>query len=129
MGKHLKKTNKRYWKNKCKVVFAEIVRMEGKCVVCNSKKGLHCSHIINVSQSEALRFDFRNALCMCHKHHIYWWHKNPLEATKWFKEKYPGNYKFLMLHRHDMVKRNLQDYIDLYEQLKSSWSIGRKTRR
>lgn len=55
----------------------------------------HGSHVIPVSASQYLRFDIDNIKCLCFKCHIGWWHKNPLEASDWFKTKFPDRYKYL----------------------------------
>jgi len=32
---------------------------------------------------------------MCYHCHINWWHKNPIEAGKWFESKFPERLKEL----------------------------------
>jgi hypothetical protein len=33
-----------------------------------------------------------NIKTLCWNCHLNWWHKNPIEAVDWFKEKYPDRY-------------------------------------
>jgi hypothetical protein len=42
-----------------------------------------------------------NMKTLCNGCHIWWWHKHPLEAAAWFKEKYPGRAERLRLMAQD----------------------------
>ena len=68
------------------------------CQKCGKKvEGMnaHGSHIYNEGTYTSMSADSDNILCFCYHCHIYWWHKNPLEASEWFKNKYPQLYKVL----------------------------------
>jgi hypothetical protein len=41
--------------------------------------------------------DPENIFCLCYSCHINWWHKSPLDASEWFKKKFPERYKSLRL--------------------------------
>lgn len=56
---------------------------------------MHGSHIYPEGTYVSMSADVDNILCLCYWCHFQWWHKNPLEAAKWFKEKYPDLYKEL----------------------------------
>jgi hypothetical protein len=51
-----------------------------------------------------------NILTLCYACHIHWWHKNPLEAYKWFNANYPALKRKLLkmsqtyLPQNDRVK-------------------------
>ena len=43
-----------------------------------------------------MKFDPDNMVAMCTQHHIYWWHKNPLDAHRWLQEYVgPQRYHYL----------------------------------
>jgi 5-methylcytosine-specific restriction endonuclease McrA len=70
------------------IVFKKYIRVrDGACVVngCGRTEALHASHIIPVSHGMKFRWDERNCYAMCFHHHMNWWHKNPMEAWKWFE--------------------------------------------
>ena len=45
-----------------------------------------------------MKFDPQNMLGMCTQHHIYWWHKNPLEADAWLR-RYLGDEQYQYLFK------------------------------
>ena len=69
----------------------------------------HASHVIPVSAGNQFRFDPLNLKCMCYHCHINWWHKNPIEATEWFKEKFPERYDYLFSLPRVTVKFSIDD--------------------
>lgn len=77
------------------IVYSQIIRKRDMCCQrCGTTNNLHCSHIIPRT-SLSVRWDSFNAIALCHRCHIYWWHKNPLEAVNWFNDKWPGRYEVL----------------------------------
>lgn len=71
-----------------------------RCVRCGkvpTETVLQLSHIIPKGRAKRLRFETANCLCMCLACHLYWWHKDPIEAFRWFNEKYPGRYEQLQI--------------------------------
>lgn len=96
------------------------------CQKCDLKvEGLnaHGSHVIPVSRSQYLRFDPLNIKTLCYKDHIGWWHKNPLEASAWFKEKFPDRYEYLQKNKNithvwtvDEIETLIQKYKKLLKQ-------------
>lgn len=105
-----------YYKRKADKLFSEIVRARGRCEKCGGNGVLQCAHIIPRTNL-TLRWDFENALCLDMKCHIWWQHKNPLEFTTWFKEKYPERYIYLMRRRNDYIKRTKHDYQNIVSNL------------
>jgi 5-methylcytosine-specific restriction endonuclease McrA len=61
-----------------------------KCVRCNKTGVLQASHILSKGRYSRLRFELMNVLSLCIGCHLYFWHKSPLEAFRWFDQKYPG---------------------------------------
>ena len=47
---------------------------------------LHCSHIHSVGAWPNLKFTPLNAVGLCFRHHLFWWHKEPTEATEWIRD-------------------------------------------
>lgn len=68
------------------------------CQHCEKKlEGSNChgSHVIPVSAGLALAYDPTNLKTLCYHCHINWWHKNPMEAAEWFKNKFPDRWTYL----------------------------------
>jgi len=96
-------------------LFSKVVRLRGKCEKCGNADNLQCSHVVPRGQSSLLRWNERNALCLDLKCHIYWWHKDILEAQKWFKETYPDNCKYLQKMRNIRKRWTFEEKLKLYE--------------
>jgi hypothetical protein len=41
---------------------------------------------------------------LCYHCHINWWHKNIIEASDWFKKRFPERYKYLFIDHKDNTK-------------------------
>ena len=65
---------------------AYIAQRDGyKCARCGSTiKGLHLCHIYPEGEYQRMRFMDINVFLACYKCHITWWHKNILEAYRWY---------------------------------------------
>lgn len=91
-----------YWRKKC-VAWAKLEaknRDNYVCVKCGKKvigMNAHGSHIYNEGTYRSMSADPDNILTMCYYDHINWWHKSPLDASEWFKKKYPELAKTLKL--------------------------------
>lgn len=86
-----------------------IKRDENICQWCGryaEGSGIHCSHVIPKSKGYALRWDLRNLKLLCFNCHINNWHKNPLEAWKWFENRFPKRAKYLEKHKNDIIRSN-----------------------
>lgn len=59
----------------------------------------HVSHVIPVSAGHKLRWDPQNMKILCYHCHINWWHKNPMESSAWFAEKFPERWAHIQLQR------------------------------
>src|SRR3990167_10612129 len=49
--------------------------------------GLHVSHFFTKGAHRHMRHDPDNACAMCARHHLWWWHRETLEATEWLKRR------------------------------------------
>lgn len=70
--------NSKYWKDKADSVWSDVVRMVGKCQICEKPgdfrkdglpvKGLHAHHMIGRGRLK-YRYDPQNGICLCVSHH------------------------------------------------------------
>lgn len=104
-------------KRKADTLFSKYIRRSGRCAKCGSThKKLDCSHVIPRGNF-TLRYHPYNAIPLCHACHRFWWHSNPLDATEWFKQKYPDRYEYLIKHKNKITKLTRDDYEDLIKLL------------
>lgn len=73
---------------KIKKKLRELVKLRDGdgCAKCGKQGVLHLSHIIPISGCKMLEFYHRNVKLLCVRHHLYWWHRDPREAARWFME-------------------------------------------
>ena len=87
-------------------------RDENTCQHCGKYvegSDCHGSHVIPVSAGNQYRFDPINIKVLCYHCHLNWWHKNPIEATEWFKNKFPERYDYLFGQPRKTVKFTVSD--------------------
>ena len=90
-----KKGKSQEWYRKKCVGWAKLKAKERDNYICQKcgKKvegaNAHGSHIYNEGAHRVMAAEIENILCMCYYCHINWWHKSPVEAADWFKEKFP----------------------------------------
>ena len=83
------------------------------CGVKAEKTNAHGSHVIPVSRGNFLRWDLINIKCLCFHCHMNRWHKSPLEAGKWFKEKFPARELYLSERKNTIKKFSMSELEDL----------------
>ena len=59
-----------------------------------------------------------NALCMCAYCHLRKWHARPLEASKWFQDKYPDRFHYLETENQKTIKYSTVDLEEIYAAMK-----------
>jgi len=74
-----------------------VIERDKCCVRCGGTKGLQAAHILPKGKYPRLRFDPFNIMAMDTGCHLFFWHKDPLSAWKWFEEKYPGKHDQLQV--------------------------------
>lgn len=79
------------------------------CERCQGNKVLQGAHIFPKGTYKRMRWMFLNLLILCEACHIFWWHKNPLDAKRWFDEKFPGRYEQLLLWTRQMPAIDLKE--------------------
>jgi len=88
-----------------------IRRDKGICQKCG-KEGTDMSHVVPRSKGYALRWDLQNLKLLCKGCHMFGresWHKNPMEAWKWFEDKFPDRAEYLEKHRNDLIMSKERD--------------------
>jgi len=117
------KTERRKLTDKLDRICAEIVKIRDKhiCQHCGryaQASNAHCSHVIPKSRGNNLRWEISNLKLLCMHCHLHWWHKDPLEAGKWFEKKFPKRWEYLEMYRHEQSKFTISDLKDLHNDLK-----------
>ncbi|MDI6820951.1 MAG: hypothetical protein QMD65_02105 [Patescibacteria group bacterium] len=109
-------------KKELKRLSHEFVRKRDKRCQAKGIDGRKCwgylsaSHIYPEGTYKNIQFELLNMIGLCHWHHIYFWHKNPIEAGEWVK-KYLGDEKYEALKQ--MSKNYFQwDKESLMEEIK-----------
>lgn len=117
-----KKTRKQLRKSLwdvCKLLIRR--RDENICQKCDKYvegSNCHTSHVIPVSFSLRLAYDIVNLKILCYYCHRRWWHMNPLEATAWFRKKFPNRYKYLQKRKLEIQSMGSVKTYELEEWLK-----------
>lgn len=112
--------SQRYWKHQLDPLMSKLVREKAYCERCGRKdtKVLQDAHVVG-RINLALRWDILNHLSLCFQCHKYFWHEEPLESSKWFQDKFPDRYEYLMKAKNIIVKRTEEDYKQLREWIKN----------
>lgn len=94
--------------NKLDKIYSLIIRRPNFCLRCGKKDALQCSHIHNRSKM-SVRWDLKNAFCLCSGCHLYWWHLNPIEAAE-FSKNILGIIEYNLLYERAMIHKKWQTY-------------------
>lgn len=115
----MKKKSPAQWRKSC-VLLAKRIALERDryvCQKCGRTKNdcaIHASHVYPEGKYHDLSADPENIKALCFSCHFLWWHKNPIEAHNWFKEKFPERYKSLRKKSLTIQKKNWEhEYIKL----------------
>lgn len=119
----MKKPSVSRLKKKLETLVKDFVKIRDKntCQKCGKiVEGADChgSHVIPVSAGNQFRFDPINLKVLCYHCHLNWWHKNPIEATAWFREKFPDRYEYLFGKPREIRKISIPEYQQLIEKYK-----------
>lgn len=107
-------------RNKADKLFGQLVRGRGKCEMggtgmCSSKETLQCAHIYSRKYVN-MRWDPRNALCLCASHH-FWGHHNPLDFAFWVEKNRNSDIEYLMAKRNKLEKTNYELVVENLEKM------------
>ena len=119
-----KRNPRKTLENKLDKLCREVIRIRDNKTCQKCGKGydkMDCSHVIPRG-NKRLRWDLKNLKQLCSRCHIWWWHDSPLEARRWFKDKFPDRYQYLM---HEFAKgpkkwslQELEEHIEYLEDMK-----------
>lgn len=96
-----KRKSPAFYRKKCVAIAKERAKQRDNytCVRCGRSKNngnqMHGSHIYPEGTYIGMSADWDNIITLCYLCHFQWWHKHPVEAGIWFKEKYPELYETL----------------------------------
>ena len=62
-----------------------LLRDGERCLRCGTTERLQMSHIYPKGKYRKLEFDLNNIKPLCSGCHLFWWHKNPIEAHEWIQ--------------------------------------------
>lgn len=108
-----KKTSRKTLKNKLDKLWSEAIRKrDKKCQRCGTTQGLQAAHIFTRS-ALSTRWDLRNGIGLCSGCHIYWWHKEPIEATRWIEERNGKKEVTSLLRKRWTIKKYTDQELEL----------------
>lgn len=106
-----KKPTKTKLKKRADALFSEYIRKrDGYCLHCGKTENLQCSHIVG-RLNHHLRYDPQNAITLCYACHIHFWHKEPLEASVWFRGIRPDAEEYLNRERNKIEKLDYEEIV------------------
>lgn len=70
---------------------------------------VYSSHIFPKGTYKRMRWMTQNLLLLCYQCHMEFWHKHPMEAKRWFEEKFPGRYEQLLIWTRQMPAIDLKE--------------------
>lgn len=93
-------------------LFHSAIRLRDKaqCKRCGSNVRLSASHIYPKGTYQKMRYDIDNALLLCYRCHIHWWHKNPIEAWEWYTKTVDKNIQERLKLRSQYTDKTPQDW-------------------
>ena len=121
--------SKSYYHKKLKVAFSryiiardKVCQMAGKIDEVFAACGgvLQCSHIKTTKAYPNLRYDPVNAIALCYRHHIHYWHKETGEAYKWWEKAYPAREAYIEANKEKLFHPTAQYLKELLESIKKT---------
>ena len=96
--------------NELDTLCREYIRKRDKMICQMSGEKLtgsnaHCSHVIPKSAGNRLRWNPLNLKLLSYHSHINVWHKSPVEAGKWFTDKFPERWDYLQKQKVKGIKK------------------------
>jgi hypothetical protein len=123
------------FRNKLLKLWSEACREKENftCVMCGIKRGevdpldserigkIDCHHALQKYIKDCpLKFDIRNSVVVCAKHHKFSgtdsFHKAPIVAYEWFRIKYPEKHKFILENKDFKVDLDNRAVLEEIEQ-------------
>lgn len=112
-----KKTERQKLIKKLDDIVREIIkdRDRGICQKCGNA-GNHVSHVYS-RKNLTLRWDLNNLKLLCTRCHLYWWHKEPIDASMWFQNEFPYRADYLMEVKNITKTWRVDDLVEKYNEL------------
>lgn len=103
--------SRQQWVKKLDALARQVITTRDKvCVRCGKTEGLAVAHCYPKGRYTRMRWELDNLLLLCYACHICWWHRNPIEAGQWFKDKFPDRYLWLR-RRSQINDKSKIDYL------------------
>jgi 5-methylcytosine-specific restriction endonuclease McrA len=97
--------------NKLKKLLHQLVVVrDKKCLRCDATKALQASHIKSKGAYPQMKWNPRNVKALCYRCHFYFWHKEPIDAYKWYKKLNPTNLRYL--EKKSLENNGLKKHLD-----------------
>ena len=84
---------------------------------CGKTTSLHASHIYPRGKYPKMAFDPLNVKALCMRHHLYWWHKHPIEAKEWLEKAIDADRLSSLKRRSNTIDKNPLIYSDIKKDL------------
>ena len=110
-----RKVKKSTLKRKADILFSLLIRSRGSCEMCGKTQNLQCAHVYSRSNLH-LRYDPKNALCLCSGCHMFRWHKEPADSILWFQGVYKDEWEYLVKEKN--IIEHTIDYEKIIKLLK-----------
>jgi hypothetical protein len=95
IAKEKKKVERKLWK----YVREQAIKRDKGCVICGDTKRINVHHLLP-KEIKALKYELKNLICLCPKHHKYCIiispHKNPFVFYSWVFKHRKNQTKFLL---------------------------------
>ena len=102
-----------------KLVREYVILRDKVCLRCGSPERLQASHIYPKGRYRKMEFNVDNLKALCVGCHLYWWHKNPIEAKEW-AEKTLGKVRLNRLKKEaNTINTNKLDFKKIQTELKN----------
>ena len=95
-------------------------KANNRCEVCHKAQSLNSHHIVG-RRNLQVRWDIRNGVCLCVKHHKFGVesaHEDPLWFREWLEENRWEDYSYLYCVKNEIAKWTLEDLIEKEQELK-----------
>lgn len=90
------------------------------CAKCGNRYDvMHCSHVRSIGSYPNIRYDVFNVLPMCARHHKWWWHEEPLDASDWFRKNYRSRDEYLQIAKNIPRHYKMEDVKQVREWIRN----------
>ena len=124
----MKPPNNKYYRNKADKLFMPQFRGQ-PCEICGTDINTCGHHAISKSRSKALRYDVRNIIVLCPKHHTMGNEMAPHSTNQlavgrfidWFRLNHPTRHKWLVENEHIQRRYTYKQAVENMKEGKLAW--------